>query len=113
MAVHARARAQLARRIRTLNESVARGTFKVEAIQSMCQKLASAPAPAPTALQPRRPYQFSEDPAPAPAPAKTTANRADPHDRPPLPPPRTAKAVAPAISETPAEQVQGMWYGWA
>ncbi len=99
------------RKIRTLNDRVAEGAVKVEAVQTMCQQLASGYASAPATLQLRRPFRFSEDPDPDPDPA----NRTGQHDPPPPPPPpRTAVAAASATARTqPLEQVQRIWYGWA
>ena len=98
------------RRIRTINERVAEGTVKIEAVQTMCQKLASGPSSAPATLQSRRPYHFCETPAPAPASWAAAGQQDLP---PPPPPPRPARAAASAMAGTPAEQVQGIWYGWA
>jgi hypothetical protein len=97
--------AQLARRIRNLNDRVATGTQKVEAIQELCKKMTAAAPGAGTGLQRRRPHGATDDDG-------RLLNGNGPADD-AVPPPPPARPKSPEAPSAAAEQIQGIWYGWA
>ena len=81
----------------------------MEAIQEMCQKMTAGSG---EGLHHRRPHALADNGDGRP-PVTNGASHADfAADAPPPPPPSRAKTPA-HFSAAPAEQIQGIWYGWA